>query len=231
MSTDALCLQVIKICAMRATLLSPLGDVASGSNNFVSTTTETKIGFTADTDKGKDLDYRNGCDGPLAAYKSPELLKRFTLALETIGFDPALQSLLTGASVLDDGSGTVVGYEFNLQDCPTDPTPPLLAVETWSYAYICDAQSATTPYIYSLFPMCQFQASGDWALEVDFQKPAFAGFTRRNNQWGHGPYGGIVQGAEGGPVYDTVSGAPAVFATSTEPPAAFCGLQTINPSS
>ena len=231
MSTNATCLQVIKICALRATLLSALGDVASGSNNYLTTQVETKVGYTADTDKGKDLYYRGGCDQALAAYKSPELLKRFTLALETIGFDPSLQSLLVGANALDDGSGTIVGLEYQLQDCPTDPVPPLLAIETWSYAYVCDAQSATTPYIYSLFPMCQFQNSGEWALEVDFQKPAFAGFTRRNNQWGHGPYGGVVQGASGGPVFDTASGAPAIFATSTEPPAAFCGLQTVTPSS
>lgn len=231
MSTPALCFNPIKICALRVTLLSNLGDVAGGSNNFAVSQVETKLGYTADTDKGKDLYYRDGCDGPLAAYKSPELLKRFTLALETIGLDPALLALLTGASVLDDGAGNIVGAEFALQDCPTDPTPPLVAVEAWSYAYVCDAQSATTPYVYTLFPMAQFQASGDWSMEVDFQKPAYAGFTRRNTQWGHGPYGGITQGAAGGPIYDTVSGAPLSFATSTAPPAAYCGLQTVTPSS
>ncbi len=231
MSTSASCFQVLKMCALRVTLLSNLGDVAPGSNNFCTTTFETKLGFTADTDKGKDLFYRNSCDAALGSYKSPELLKRFTLALETQGLDPALHSLLVGANLLDDAGGNIVGYEYNLQDCPTDPLPPLVAIEAWSYAIVCDAQSATTPYIYSLFPMCQFQASGEWALEVDFEKPAFAGFTRRNNQWGHGPYGGIVQGAAGGPLYDTVSGAPATFATSTAPPALSCGLGTVSPVS
>jgi hypothetical protein len=229
--TPATCFNILKICALRVTLLNDVGDVASGSNNFCTSIVETKVGWTADTDKGKDLFYRGGCDQALAAYKSPELLKRMTLALDTIGIDPALMVLLLASTPLDDGAGNIVGYEYALQDCPTDPLPPLVAIEAWSYAYICDAQSATTPFVYTLFPMAQFQASGEWAYEVDFQKPAFAGFTRRNNQWGHGPYGGVVQGAEGGPVYDTVSGGPPVFLTSTAPPAAYCGLQTVTPSS
>lgn len=227
----AVCLDSIKICALRATLLNNIGDVAAGPNNYVSTNRETKFGWTADTDKGKDLFYRNGCDQPLAAYKSPELLKRFTTALDTFGLEPAVQSILLGATVLDDAGGFPVGFEDNLQVCPADPTPPLVAIEAWSYAIDCDAQDAVTPYWYHLFPMTQWQENGEWSLETDFMKPVFGGFTRRNNQWGHGPFGGIVQGAAGGPIYVQSSGAPAHFLTSTAPPAAICGFGTIAPSS
>ncbi len=69
------------------------------------------------------------------------------------------------------------------------------------------------------------------SAKVDFLKPVFAGFTRRNNQWGHGPYGGIVAGASGGPTYDNTTGASAHFLTSTEPPAAVCGFGTVTPGS
>lgn len=227
----AQCLDSIKICALRVTLLTGVGNVASGANNTVSTNRETKLGWTADTDKGKDLFYRNGCDQGLAAYKSPELLKRFTTALDTFGLEPAVQSLLLGSAVIDDGGGFPVGFEDNFQVCPTDPTPPNVAIEAWSYAIDCDAQSAATPYWYHLFPLTQWQESGEWSIEVDFLKPVFAGFTRRNPNWGHGPFGGVVAGAAGGPIYDNTSGASAHFLTSTVPPAAVCGFQTVSPAS
>ena len=228
---SAQCLDSIKICALRATLLNNLGDIAAGPNNYATTNRELKLGWTADTDKGKDLFYRNGCDQGLAAYKSPELLKRFTTALDTFGLDPALLSILLGSAVINDGGGFPAGYEDNIQVCPADPTPPNVAIEAWSYAIDCDAQSATTPYYYHLFPLTQWQESGEWSLEVDFLKPVFAGFTRRNNQWAHGPYGGVVVGASGGPLYDNTTGASAHFLTSTPPPAAICGFGTVVPGS
>ena len=45
----------IKICALRITTLNALGDVGPGPNNYAATQRETKLGCTADTDKGKDL--------------------------------------------------------------------------------------------------------------------------------------------------------------------------------
>lgn len=225
------CVDSIKICALRITLLDDLGNVADGPNNFVTTNRESQLEYTGVTDKGKDLFYRNGCDLPLANYKSADLLRYFNLTVDFFSLEPAVQSIMLGAAVLDDGDGDPVGFEYALQDCPTDVPPPLVAVEAWSWSWDCDAQVPATPYWYYVFPMVQWATDQANTLQVDILQPKLTGFTRRNPLWGHGPYGGVVQGASGGPDFESVSGGPAVFLTSTPPPDTVCGYQTITPGS
>lgn len=227
----AICVDSIKICALRVTLLDDLGNTAAGPNNFVATNRENQLEYTGVTDKGKDLFYRNGCDLPLANYKSADLLRYFNLTVDFFSLEPAVQSIMLGAAILDDGTGDPVGFEYALQDCPTDVPPPLVAVEAWSWSWDCDAQVPATPYWYYVFPMVQWATDQANTLQVDILQPKLTGFTRRNPLWGHGPYGGVVQGAAGGPDFESVSGGPAVFLTSTPPPDAICGFGTVTPGS
>lgn len=225
------CLDSIKICALRGTLLDSLGNVAAGPNNFVSTNRETKLDFTADIDQGKDLFYRNGCDKALASYKSDPLVKRETLAIDLFGIEPALEALFLNDALIDDDLGNPIGFEDNIQVCPDDPSPALVAIEAWSFAWDCDAPNAQTPYYYHLWPMAQMNKGQTESLQVDLLQPQLVGFTRRNPLWGHGPYGGIVKGASGGSTYLNTSGNPAHFLTSTPPPDIICGFGTVAPSS
>lgn len=227
----ARCLDSLKLCALRVTALDSLGNVAAGPNNFVSTDREISLEFTGDVDQGKDLFYRNGCDAPLATYKSPALLKRFTLSVDLFGLEPAVQSLMLGAAIIVDADDAPAGFEYNIQTCPADPPPPLVAVEAWSWAEECDAQDPDTPYWYWLFPMAQWQTDQANTLEMDFLQPKLTGFTRRNALWGHGPYGGVVVGPAGGDPFLSTTGAPAVFQTSDAPPDAVCGFGTVTPGS
>lgn len=224
------CLDSIKLCALRVTDLDALGNVAAGPNNFVAFSRELTFGWTPDNDAGKDLFYRDGCDRPLATYKSPTLTKRYTTAIGLFGLEPAATSLMLGATVVDDADGDVIGFEDNIQTCPTDPTPALVAVEAWSYAWNCDQQDPDTPWWYHLFPMTQWNQDQENLLQTDFLQPHLAGFTRKNSLWGHGPYGGVVKGAAGGDPFLS-NGSPAHFLTSTDPPADFCGFQTVVPGS
>ena len=225
------CVDSIKICALRVTLLDSVGNVAPGPNNYVSTRSLSQFQFTGNVDKGKDLFYRDGCDRPRATYKSPDLLKRFDLQVDTFGLEPAVQSIMLGAPILDDGSGDPVGFEYAIQSCPTDPTPPLVAVEAWSFSWDCDAQVPTVPYWYYVYPMVQWATDQANVLATDVLAPKLVGFTRRNPIWGHGPYGGIVQGPAGSPHFASSTGGPAVFLTSTPPPAPICGFGTVTPGS
>lgn len=227
----AVCLDSIKICALRVTALDQLGNVATGPNNYVTSNRENSLEYTGDVDQGKDLFYRNGCDVALASYKSPGLLKRFNLTLDRFGIEPAVESIMLGAPILDDGAGAPVGWEYQIQTCPADPNPPLVAVEAWAQAWDCDAQNADTPYVYFLFTASQWSADQAYTIQADFLQPKLTGFTRRNSLWGHGPYGGVVQGAAGGPDFLSSTGGPAVFLTSTPPPAIVCGFSTVTPGS
>ena len=227
----AICADSIKICALRVTLLDDLGNVADGPNNYVVTNRESQLQYTPVVDQGKDLFYRNGCDEPLANYKSQALLRRFDITVDLYSFEPAVQSLLLGAPILDDGDGNPVGFEYELQDCPTDTTPPLTAVEAWSWSWNCDAQVPTVPYWYFVWPAVQWYADQAVTLQTDLAQPKVGAFSRRNQLWGHGPYGGVVQGPAGGPDFETSTGGLAVFLTSTPPPDAVCGFGTVTPGS
>ncbi len=227
----AVCADSIKICALRITLLDEVGNVAPEPNNYVATARESQLQYTPVIDQGKDIFVRNGCDQPLANYKSPALLRRFDLVVDLYGFEPAVQSLLLGAPILDDGAGNPVGFEYALQDCPTDPTPPLVAVEAWSWSWDCDAQNPQVPFWYFVWPAAQFSPDQAVTLQTDLAQPKVAAFTRRNPLWGHGPYGGVVQGPAGGPTFDSSTGGLAVFLTSTEPPDPICGFGSITPGS
>lgn len=224
------CLDSIKICALRVTSLLSTGAVAPGPNNFVATNRESQFQFTGVVDKGKDLFYRNGCDAPLANYKSPDLLRRFDLSLDLFGLEPAVQSILLGAPIIDDDAGDPVGWEYAIETCPTDPTPPLVAVEAWSWAWNCDSQDPNTPYVYYVWPAAQFSADQAYTLENDFLQPKLSGFTRKNLSWGHGPYGGVIKGPTGS-TFLSSTGGPAVFLTSTAPPDILCGFGTVTPGS
>jgi hypothetical protein len=226
-----ICVGSIKICALRVTLLDSVGNVVGGPNNYVSTILESQLQFTGVVDKGKDLFYRDGCDRPLSNYKSPELLRRFDLQVDFYALEPAVQSLMLAAPILSDGSGNAVGFEYAMQDCPTDPQPPNTAIEAWSWSWQCDSQVAATPYWYYLWPSVQWSTDQAQILQTDLLQPKLTGFTRRNPVWGHGPFGGIVKGAAGGPTYQSATGGGAVFLTSTPPPAAVCGFGTVSPSS
>ncbi len=221
----------IKLCALRVTLLDSLGNVAPGPNNYVATIAESRIQYTGVVDQGKDLYYRDGCDRPRFSYKSPTLLRRFDLQVDQYGLEPAVQSIMLGAPVLDDVDGDPVGFEYALQDCPTDPEPPLVAVEGWTWAVECDAQVAATPYWYFVWPAVQWSTDQAIALEVDLLQPKLTGFTKRNPLWGHGPYGGVVLGAAGGDDFESSTGGLAVFLTSTPPPEDTCGFGTVTPGS
>lgn len=227
----AKCLDSIKLCALRVTALTAVGNVAPAPNNYVSTNREVKLDFTADIDTGKDLFYRNGSDAPLASYKSPQLVKRQSLAIDLFGIDPAVESLILGAALIDDDSGNPIGFEDNIQVCPSDASPPFVAVEAWSFAWDCDSEDELTPYYYHLWPMTQWTRGQTETLQADFLQPQVVGFTLRNSLWGHGPYGGIVKGAAGGSTYLNTSGNPAHFLTSSAPPAAVCGFETVTPGS
>lgn len=224
------CLDSLLLCGLRVTALDGLGNVATGPNNFASTNRELSLGFTADIDQGKDIFNRNGCDAALNEYKSPPLTKRLNLAFVTMGLDIALQSLMLGATLILGEDTNPYGYELPIQTCPADGTPPYVALEAWTKAENCDFQDPDTPYWYYLFPITQWVADQQVVLQDDFAQSGLSGFTRKNPLWGHGPYGGVVVGPEGGSDYLNLGG-PAVIQTSTPPPDADCQLGTVTPGS
>lgn len=217
----SVCLGSIKFCALRATRLDNLGNVAAGPNNYWVTEDLIQMTVAGDTDAGKDIFVRGGCDQALISYKSPELTKRYNLTLDQAKIDSGLESMILGGAAITSGSD-VVGFEWPLYDCESDGTPPLVAIEAWSYAWDCDAQDGTWPYWYWLWPMTQWTKKRAETLQADANQQLLDAFTRRNPLWGHGPYGGS---------HDWSNGAGGRVLVTEAPPAGVCGYGTVVPSS
>jgi hypothetical protein len=216
------CPSSIQACGLRVTLLDSQGNVANQANNFYVTNKLITIGTAPDIEEGTDITMKSGCDCIIASYKGADLLKRFTFTLNLGAIEPALLSLLTGGSVILDGSDPI-GMDWPIQvECADEP-PPYVALEVWSVAWTGGGPDPTWPYIHWIWPMSRWQIADAELGSADFFRPSLTGFSLQNGLWGHGPYNddpGEVVGELG-----------SFWFTDTAPPTAFCGYQSVTPSS
>lgn len=220
MSVTEYCDESVKLCALRVTALNTDGSVAPEPNNSYVTDNTISLAPTGDIQAGVESTLVGGCGQIIATFKDQDRLKRFNLSLVLGTPDPALTSMLLGGALVLD-TGVPVGMSWPINVCPTDTPPPPVAIEAWSYAWECDHQNPTSPYWYWSFPMCFFSPSNQFTLGNDLLQLDWAGYTRSNPLWGHGPYGGsILFEPQGG--YAQVSDAP---------PAAACGFASVTPGS
>lgn len=223
---DAICASSILACGLRVTLLTDAGDVDPDANNFYVTKNLIQLQMTPDIETGSDRTLKSGCDCIIATAKFPDLLKRFNFQIDLGELEPALVSLMTGATVVTDLSDTPVpiGWDWPIQVSCADTPPPKVAIEVWSDVWESNQQSPTLPYWHWVWPMTQWQF-GQAQLNSDFFTPVLNGFSIGNTQWGDGPY------SDGKPDGTDVGSLGSVWQTADVPPDGFCGYQTIAPAS
>lgn len=216
----AVCGTPIQACGFRFTLLDAEGDVQVVANNSFVSNKITTIGLTPDISAGADIEQRSGCDCIVASYKGADLFKRFTFEITDGAIEPAMLSLLTGGSLILDGSDPI-GMNFPLQaECGLEG-PPYVAFEFWQFLYNGGGPDATWPYVHWVFPMARFQFAPMTASATEMTTPSLTGFTIQNDSWGDGPYGDEPE---------PIEGMGAFFYTTDAPPAASCGFQTVVPA-
>lgn len=180
------CGVALGVCAMRLTKLQSTGCMASSPDNSFVTTELLSVTISPVVEAGADTTLTGGCDCVVASYRGTDKLKRFEFELSWPKYSAAGYYLLMGGNYFESG-GVPVGYVW-----PTElscgQSQPAVAVEFWAKNWNGDAQDPTYPWIHFVFPQSYWQL-GQQQLQNDFSQPTLAGFSRKNECWGDGPYG------------------------------------------
>lgn len=170
--------------ALRVTRLNSDGSVASGASASYVTRKFVSIGFTPELEAGDELNIK-AADGTIGAtWKSPDTIKRFTVALTLVDPDPELHEILTGGTVLTAG-GKSVGWAA--PGVGVNPTPNGCAIEVWSYANINGRPDATNPYWRHVCPQVFLRPNGERLVGNNLMAVAFNGYSIGNPGFGTGP--------------------------------------------
>ncbi len=171
-------------CTVRITRVDSLGNVIAGNNAYV-TNNPISIVQAPNKETGTSFSLRNGCGCGLSRFKAPDLFNWWDLTLTMAEFEPQFEAFLTGSPTIED-SGDVVGIAYlGALSCSDDE--PAVAIEWWTEHINGSAQDTTFPWLHHVIPMTIWTPDSS-TYEEDFNKPAFTGFSRTNENWGDGPY-------------------------------------------
>lgn len=209
------------LCGLRVTLLDDLGNVAGGSDSYV-TDKQISLAFTPNIDTGNTFSQRNGCGCSLARFKAEDVFNWWEFTFTDGAVEPALESLMLGGTSITDGAD-IVGLHFpTALDC--DEQRQMVALEFWTQHLFGSKKDSALPYIHWVFPASVWQY-GDHTAQEDFMNPVLTGFSRSNDLWGHGPY------ADGPPDGSNVGMEGAYWKTAEVLPTADCGIAVVAPGS
>jgi hypothetical protein len=182
----------INICALRATRLDHLGNVAAPPDNSVVTDATLSVAVTPVYADGADVEQRSGCDCVVVSYRSEDIFKRWELVMPQTKMQPVVQEMLLGGTLAtgSDGSATVpVGVAYpGPVACGTPRDRVTIEFWTMHIGEGGDEQDATFPWIHHVYQNMSFTLTSQTYEGGTFANPELSGFTRRNLQWGDGPY-------------------------------------------
>ena len=208
------------LCALRVTLLDDLGNVAAGSNSYV-TDRQISLAFAPNIDTGNTFSQRNGCGCSIARFKADDVFNWFEFTFAGGALEPEMMALMLGAETIVDGAD-VVGLAFPSQ-LACDEDEPAVALEFWTKHIVGSAPDAAYPWVHCVFPKPVWMLA-DNTFENDVHQMAVTGFSRSNPLWGGGPYGdGPPDGS------DVIEGA--WWKTDVDPPTAICAAADVTPAS
>jgi hypothetical protein len=170
--------------ALRVSRLNSDGTIASGASASYVSKKFVSIGFTPELESGDELNIK-AADGTIGAtWKSPDTIKRFTVALTLVDPDPELTEMLTGGTIFTAG-GKSVGWAAPLPG--VNPTPNGCAIEVWSYANINGRPSTTNPYWRHVLPQVVLRPNGERLVGNNLMGVQFSGYSVGNANFGTGP--------------------------------------------
>jgi len=212
------CLAIIKLCAVRVTLLNTDG-TPSDSGDYYVTDKTVSLGFTPDISTGQDREIRNGCDCIVASSKAQDILKRFTFTLDRGNLEPGLEAMLLAQEAIVDADDSVIGVNFSsdLGAC----AQAAVALEGWASAEALDHPDPDYPWLHFRWPWTQWQI-GPGTLSADYFQPQVTGFNRANPEFGD-PYNDLPASGTGVITNDFFG----YWYQAEDPPTAVCGVQQI----
>jgi hypothetical protein len=129
------CTQRLKVCHLRVIRLSAVGAVLPGADSLYEYSAPVTFGYTPTAPERERIEQLNGCGDQCGLYQGgPKAVDGAELSLALCNQDAELLELLTGGSIVTEGTGTpnTIGYLS-----PTDATvdPDGVAIELWSIAW------------------------------------------------------------------------------------------------
>lgn len=214
-----ICPTTIHLCRLRVTRLLADLTVAPAPNNAYVTDSTIALDYAIDVTAGATQDLISGCNKQRVVYRQPDRFNRFTFTLQLSALEPALVEMLTGATLILDGSTVPIPAGFNWPAVGSSPPP--VAIEGWVDNWLSDAQVAS-PFRYSryIWPASYWRPDNG-KLENDFKTEALAGFSQQNVGWGAGPYGDQIVG---GAVKSIGPNGGVIFSDTM--PSAVCGYKS-----
>jgi hypothetical protein len=210
----------LQICAIRATLLDELGSVLDVEDNAYVSDKMISVVVTPDIEPGTTSTVVSGCDCTVVDYRGNDKLKRWLFELNRAAVEPALLSMMIGATLIEDGADAIGVAWPSAQACGDDVVR-LVAIEFWTKHFVDDSQDPTWPWWHHVYPATSWQI-GAVTYENGPATQPLNGFSKTNTSWGQGPYGD-------GPGYDIRRGG--FWLTTDGPPTAQCGFVTAEPGS
>jgi hypothetical protein len=223
---DSKCVGVVQFCRTRVTLLDADGAADAGAGNKYVSDQSVTLAINADIQAATRRTVTSGCGCVLATDAGRATLLGYNLELVSGTWEPAMQSLMLGATPIYDSSDTPVIIGVNEQGgdilgCGEDPRE--VAFEAWAHAWDGAGPDADLAWVHFVWPRTRWSRSPE-TIGEEFAQPGLSGLVFQNGGWLSGPYDDVPNDGTTPIEIDFY----AKFLTSTEPPTATCALQTVS---
>lgn len=219
----AYCFGSAQVCAIRAARLDSSCMPEPGATNGIASSAIVRVASSPEYSPGEDFEMKNGCGQICVSMKNCDQLKRMNLQIELCTRDPALVELLSGATLITDGSD-IIGYSRRGIGAAC-PSP--VALEIWTKAMTinntCQSGSgyAAAQWWRIIWPKATFTL-GDVSFANEVATLTLTGFAENNPNLDDGPFNDIPAGI----TLDT-SSPEHLFLDLVGPPTTACGYTTV----
>lgn len=219
------CFSSAQVCAIRASRLSTSCEHVAGATGAVATSAIIRMQSSPEYSQGADFELKDGCGRIAVALRDCDQLKRMNLQLEVCTRDPALVELLTGATLITDGSDTIGFSRRGIGAACPAPASIEIWTKTASVNNNCPPVAvgdyADAKWWRVIWPKATFTL-GDVSFANEVATMMFTGYAENNPNFTNGPFNDVPAGV----TLDTAS-PEHMFLDAAGPPALACGYITV----
>lgn len=215
-----------QVCAIRVARLSAACEPVAGATNSVATSAIMRVAASPEYTQGQDFEMQDGCGRIAVSLRTCDQLKRMNLQLELVTRDPALIELMTGATLIVDGTDTIGWSRRGVgAACPSS-----VSVEVWtktasvnnSCPPVAAGTYADSQWWRTIWPKATFTL-GDITYANEIATMSFSGYSENNPNFEDGPFNDVPVGA----LPLDVTSPEHTFLDPTGPPSLVCGYTTV----
>lgn len=174
----------VQALRLRVALLDTNGVPHPGAGGLYCTDQLVKVAWKPVYEDGAEITRKNGSGQTCVNYRGPDSFKRADVEITLCAPNPALVALLTGGSVLTNGSKVGFATPY-IGALPTR----YLSLEWWTIRVNDGIADPDYPYCRWVAPMAKNLRLSDKSFEDDAQDTVIQGQLYENSNWYNGPTG------------------------------------------